>query len=291
MHSAFTNLARILTIVSFCLPLKQANAQCPPAIPSATFVANDSVYLQWSAAGAGNYEYVVQPASQPQPTSGTPITTTSVGVGSLSNITAYKVWLRTDCGSSTFTAWQSISFTTVCGVPVSINIDSITSTSAIVSWSKVGNNVSYEYAVTTDSVAPPASGTPINNTQLLLSGLTPGQKFCFYVRTNCGGGEYSAWRTLCKYTKFLTGVNNVKNIGGLQVYPNPVTDVLHITQSLNNAQPMQFVLTDIQGRIVCQLTLTTGKIDINLSNYLPGLYFLKIKNEYGVVETMQINKL
>ncbi len=290
MHSAFTNLTRILTIICFCLPLKHANAQCPPAIPSATFVANDSVYLQWSVAGAGNYEYAVLPASQPQPASGTPITTTSIGVGGLSNTTAYKVWLRTDCGSSTFTAWQSISFTTVCGVPVSINIDSITSTSAIVSWSKVGNNVSYEYAVTTDSIAPPASGTSTNNVQVLLSTLAPGQKFCVYVRTNCGGGEYSAWRSLCSYTKFPTGVNGAKNIDGIRVYPNPVTDILHITQSKSSTQPAQFVLTDIQGRVVYQLTSATEKIEINLGNYLPGLYLLKVKSEYGV-KTMQINKL
>lgn len=290
MHSAFTNLTRILTIICFCLPLKHANAQCPPAIPSATFVANDSVFLQWNTAGAGNYEYAVLPASQPQPTSGTPITTTSIGVGGLSNTTAYKVWLRTDCGSSTFTAWQSISFTTICGVPVSINIDSITSTSAIVSWSKVGNNVSYEYAVTTDSVAPPASGTSTNNVQVLLSTLAPGQKFCVYVRTNCGGGEYSAWRSLCSYTKFPTEVNGAKNIDGIRVYPNPVTDMLHITQSKSSTQPAQFVLTDIQGRVVYQLTSATERIEINLGNYLPGLYLLKVKSEYGV-KTMQINKL
>ncbi|MGY3792053.1 HYR domain-containing protein [Aquimarina sp. 433] len=78
---------------------------------------------------------------------------------------------------------------------------------------------------------------------------------------------------------------------GVSVYPNPVIDILHITNS-NKATLNKIEIYDINGRLV--LTSSKSKsnddIEINVSNFESGSYFVRIQGVEGSVIKQLIKK-
>ena len=62
----------------------------------------------------------------------------------------------------------------------------------------------------------------------------------------------------------------------IEVYPNPVTDILHIQTTL---QIKEIEITDITGRL---LYTTTAKT-INCRSFAKGIYFITLTTEEGKV--------
>ncbi|MCZ2276747.1 MAG: GEVED domain-containing protein [Bacteroidia bacterium] len=98
-------------------------------------------------------------------------------------------------------------------------------TTANLSWSGIfpPPAVGYEYAVQTSNT-PPASGTPTTGTSASVTGLTPNTTYYLFVRTDCGGGDYSTWRSDMFYTGYCAvtnsnsgtyGISNFTTTGGL----------------------------------------------------------------------------
>jgi arabinogalactan endo-1,4-beta-galactosidase len=61
------------------------------------------------------------------------------------------------------------------------------------------------------------------------------------------------------------------------IYPNPVQDVFSIESSVNQSIP--FSLYDINGKLVFKDENYNSNQQINISNFLAGIYFLKIKDQ------------
>jgi len=61
-----------------------------------------------------------------------------------------------------------------------------------------GTPTAYEYAITTTPAAP-ATGTVVNATTVAGAAATMNVNSYLHVRTNCGGGDYSAWVTIPFY--------------------------------------------------------------------------------------------
>lgn len=70
----------------------------------------------------------------------------------------------------------------------------------------------------------------------------------------------------------LTGIENTAVADDIRVYPNPVTDYLHIT----TAQPYNYTMSSITGITVFENTLQKGENKINLEKLPAGLYLLNI---------------
>ncbi len=106
----------------------------------------------------------------------------------------------------------AISETPSCDIPVNIIKSDTTSNSIQLRWSKpvVGTPSTYElYYTTTDSI-PDSTTAPVlivSDTSAILSGLKSNTIYNYYIRTDCGGGDYSEWtskdmfRTFCSATK------------------------------------------------------------------------------------------
>ena len=82
------------------------------------------------------------------------------------------------------------------------------------------------------------------------------------------------------------GVSNVAaGINGLQVYPNPATDMAHARFELNVAGKVTFNVTDILGRVVMSNTedMTAGGQQVNFStaNFAAGVYNVTVTTETG----------
>jgi photosystem II stability/assembly factor-like uncharacterized protein len=95
-------------------------------------------------------------------------------------------------------AWKSPLYDTggeICSVVQNVNVTDIEVYSARATWiSPVNDPAGYEYVVSTNS-NPPASGTFTNDTTVVLQNLLSNTNYFVHVRSVCGEGINSAWRT------------------------------------------------------------------------------------------------
>ena len=80
------------------------------------------------------------------------------------------------------------------------------------------------------------------------------------------------------------------NVTGLNVYPNPATDLLNIVFDATSASSVQ--LTDLTGKVVAVQTAKVGAntISFNVENVNAGVYFVNISNASGNVAQKVIIK-
>lgn len=99
--------------------------------------------------------------------------------------------------------------TQTCNMPSQNVTTNVTRTSATQTWSSlVATPASgYEYAISTSST-PPSSGTITTATTINNSGLTPGTKYFFHVRSRCSTSNFSLWLT----TEFVTLCNAITTL-------------------------------------------------------------------------------
>jgi len=81
--------------------------------------------------------------------------------------------------------------------------------------------------------------------------------------------------TLWKLTSSTTGISNVSYNDMFDMYPNPATNELTI---INKIPVSKMDIYDLSGK----LQFTTTSSVINISDLVPGIYFIKIYSEKGI---------
>jgi hypothetical protein len=131
-----------------------------PTAVSGVASSSTTANLSWTAPSVGTpigYEYVVSTSNTTPSGSGTLVTGTSTSVSSLSPNTTYYVFVRTKCGTSTFSAWTaSVSFTTPCTPLPLTQFEGFTSTTIPTCWS---TQLVTAGSFTTAAITFPTSGT------------------------------------------------------------------------------------------------------------------------------------
>lgn len=75
----------------------------------------------------------------------------------------------------------------------------------------------------------------------------------------------------------------------IQVYPNPAKDILYL--STEKLTPEIIIINDISGRVLSK-TMATGKTEIiRLTNYKPGIYFMRVVVTGSADRTYKIVKI
>jgi len=189
---------------------------------------------------SSGYDYYVvsnntAPISTTAPT-GTVSTGTTLTLSTLSPLTSYYIYIRSNCGGGAVSAWSSaVTFTTpaTCLAPTALSLaaGSTTSSAASLSWTASTSNVAggYDYYISTSSTAPTASTVPTGNqptgTSLSLTALIPDTVYYVWVRSNCGGGDTSVWtssisfRTECTASVPTDTVENFSSFTGSMPSP------------------------------------------------------------------------
>jgi hypothetical protein len=178
----------------------QTNVAIPiPCVAPSVNVTNintTSASIDWSAiSGSAGYEYFIS-TTNTQPPSGTATTGTSFPSSGLTPNTQYYVFVRNNCGGGSFSPWASTNFTTSaapCNSPTGPTIGTVGVTTADISWGTVSGAVGYEYFLSTTPGTPVGNGTATTSTSYNPSNLTGSTQYYIYVRTNCGGGNFSPW--------------------------------------------------------------------------------------------------
>jgi hypothetical protein len=86
-------------------------------------------------------------------------------------------------------------------------------------------------------------------------------------------------------------VNAVIKDGGfsLDVYPNPVTDILKVRVFGSQQTGGSVIVTDVSGKIVKSATMDDNKLEIDMKGFTPGVYILKY-SDADHKQTIRINK-
>jgi hypothetical protein len=233
---------------------------CPrPANIGVIINTNRTAIINWipSPYGAINYEYELSTSATP-PASGTPITDTFFNASNLSSATQYYIHLRTNCGGGLFSPWAVRSFTTGCFTPV-VNVN-LANNKAVTAWPKVANTIKYEYSLSY-TPAKPLSGSYTIDTFYVMDKLHEGSSYYFHIRSVCIDGSVSEW----SLTDF--------RIQGLQVYPNPVKEMLSIR--LNGISSNgRISIVDGTGRAVRQMSVAGTPINIDTRTWASGMYLV-----------------
>lgn len=79
----------------------------------------------------------------------------------------------------------------------------------------------------------------------------------------------------------VTNVKNTSKIGGVKIYPNPNNG--KFTIKLNNTENATIEIYTISGQFILQKIVTKNTIQIDLSNYQKGMYFVKVNTPNGTM--------
>ena len=81
-----------------------------------------------------------------------------------------------------------------------------------------------------------------------------------------------------------TAVKNVNKANALSIYPNPTNGIVNIQYSNANGNSIRISIADVTGREVSVIDGTnSGQVQYNTSNLQPGLYFVRLQSDNGII--------
>jgi hypothetical protein len=157
-----------------------------------------------------------------------------------------------------------------CYAPNTLTASSITSSTATIGWSPTcGAPVGgYAYVISTINGSPAGMGTATTATSIPVTGLLPYTTYYYWVRSDCGSGNYSAWVGNSFQTAIpnptTTGVNicqgGTGSLTASAYCTSPINLGNAISGSLNaSTDPVAFrPVTGIVSTDPCSFAATTG---------------------------------
>lgn len=92
------------------------------------------------------------------------------------------------------------------------------------------------------------------------------------------------------YSKIVSAFVSDKDAVAVQLYPNPVNDILTIRYNKSSTTVAQYHITDISGKIILSGEVINGETTVNVSSLAKGIYFMKYINEEQL-ETIKFEKM
>lgn len=158
-----------------------------------------------------------------------------------------------------------------CGSPIQMSVHTITTDSAVVSWSgEVGDE--FEYVVLPSGILPD-EGTETTNIQVPVDDLQPDTFYTAYVRSSCGDGSWSVWSqvTFPTLQQPLSVTDNA--FATFSAYPNPVKNILNVSNAPGIDRVQLYTLT---GQLVQSVAVNASQGVINMEQLAQGVYVLNV---------------
>ncbi len=270
-----TNVA--LTGAPIFLQASASPSSCDvPSLLAPLVISGNVVKTSWAvAAGAERYRIQYKPLGGSWTELLTGADETFRFINGLSLNTSYEYRVKSLCATQN-SVWSNVgTFTTladVCDYPASTNVSSITSNSAVVTWSTSPNatkyRIKYRYAG--------ASWIEVtqNPNTIALTGLAAGANYKYKLKTKCA----VAW-TNWKANSFFTTSSSLDNMESrltetdIKLYPNPAHDVLNIssTMDLESIRVINMAGQEMMNR---QNASQSNQLDI--SSIPNGIYLVSI---------------
>lgn len=279
-------LSIILVFQSF-----YSSAQCPMAYPTIGGSCHDLAPYWSVASGADHYEYVLDTSMSNPTGSGTATTATALTFYPLPAGIQYYFHLRSVCSGSAYSWWSTTPATTACDSITAVNISDTYDSSADVNWTTFLHcETHFEYAVNTVATPPtsPAAWTSTTGNSVTVKGLSPNTTYFVFVRDSCG---YGFGHTAGNH--FQTQPLGLANISSgpaqINVYPNPVKNILVIRNHGNIPVAAQIQILDILGRVLKSVAMSESSLQLNIGDFPPATYFVRY-TDAASSQTFQILK-
>jgi MAM domain, meprin/A5/mu/Secretion system C-terminal sorting domain len=219
----------------------------------------DGATISWTAInGETDWEIVVQADGLGTPAaSGTGTTTNPHTLSGLTELTAYEVYVRANCGVDGFSSWVGpVDFTTAPSCPdiTGLTLDSATDTTGTISWTAGGTETAWEIVVQPDATGiPTGAGSATTTNPHTETGLTASTDYEVYVRADCTGASngYSGWVGPIDFTTTSTPITTFpynenfeggaagwtidNSTNGSWQLGNPVNTIINVADSGANA--------------------------------------------------------
>ena len=95
----------------------------------------------------------------------------------------------------------------------------------------------------------------------------------YYATQTIGACESKASLAVLAYNPTLSVGSVIKNTEGLQIYPNPVSEILTIS---GDEKVAKLVVSTLDGRKITEKILRDGERAINVSSLVQGTYLIKV---------------
>lgn len=249
----------------------------PPSNLVDSAKAVKSAWLKWTPGGnetqwrvyyrksisSGNYDSVT--------VSNTP----RVQLTNLDSMTSYVAQVRALCSSISASGLSAhytfITDTPACPAASVGTFTAVNATNATLRWVAGGTETAWDLQWGNNGFTL-GSGTNVrvtNTPSYAVSGLTQGQTYQFYVRSDCNFRK-GAWSGPYTFRSTAAGVENMTNT--LTAYPNPTSGNLVFNSTVLGT----YLLVDSKGSIVQKGTATVGNNELNLEKLPEGIYLLKV---------------
>jgi hypothetical protein len=169
-----------------------------------------------------------------------------------------------------------------CEVPSALDATNITMNSAKLNWNEVAGIQGYKvrYKI---SDSPEWTYIQSINNDKTLTGLTPGTKYKWEVKTICSTEPFvsSDWSEKQTFTTAPLKSGDVTDETFLDVYPNPFSSSTTISFSLERDSKVKIELFDVAGKKLQTLlyeALVAGNHEVNLNRdqLNAGIYFIRL---------------
>ncbi|MBU3658522.1 MAG: T9SS type A sorting domain-containing protein [Flavobacteriales bacterium] len=76
----------------------------------------------------------------------------------------------------------------------------------------------------------------------------------------------------------------------VKIFPNPTADILKVSFSNESKQETEFQIYDLNGSMLLNEHTSNENIDLNMSNFAPGSYLLKLYSSNQIINSYKIIK-
>ncbi len=276
-------------------------ASCEIPVPTTvTIISGNVVKLNWNAViSAERYRIRYRELGGSWTEKLTAVDETFRFLNDLQLNTTYQYQLKSLCAASNSVWSPTYTFTTsseICDLPLSTNVNTLSSTEATISWSAHTDDLKYKMKYKLSSNTTPwTEYTSLSLNSKTETGLIAGQEYKYKIKTKCTGG-WTAWSGNYYFTmpnSFATPrVDNNQDLNFsnvMKLFPNPTKEKLTVTFTSEQIRTIRIL--DINGRVLQELNTNELEIELSVNNLQSGIYYLNVFSEDKTMETARFVKL
>ena len=210
-----------------------------------------------------------------------------------------------------------------CSAPISLTADNIIYNQADLSWTEIGSATQWDIELGLTGFSP--TGTPTQSSvtnPYSYAGLTAETTYQYYVRADCGGGDYSSWSGPYEFSTICEGIGGTISVGSGETYETltctgglfekinecgltsnlTVNITSDLTEDGTNAlnewagsytltiQPSAATVRDISGNVSDEMIRINGADNITIDGNFSGsgeyFHFENTNSSYAVFEIL-----
>ena len=263
-----------------------------PTNLNASATAHNAADVTWTAGGtetSWNLQYRTGTANWTT----LPVNATTYHISGLAAQTTYEVRVQANCGNNNTSDWTAtVSFTTPaapanpCNAPTNLQVNSITQTSATITWTAGGNENAWnvQYKLQSSQQWQEAN---VQQTTYTIEGLTANSTYDVRVKAVCAADNQSDFVSTT-FTTTGVGIDNITLANSISLMPNPADNYIELRIN-SNVEVKEAVVYNAFGQTIQTVQLTENHARIDLSNMATGMYFVRVNGE-GVTATKKFIK-